>query len=362
MTARAGSKTKELGRKRNRLTSDRFPGQLNDSRDPLLLIDGNGRILWVNSATVQMFPAPARLDEIGDIFPPENIRQILATEEFNTVAVKVSVAEQSALEMMAIVLNVSAGDPDSEIYLVTLRAVGSRALAINQDEEFLITVTHDLKTPLGAIFGYADVLLDTPAGTGMTDKQLDVVTRIRATASRAVEFVRNYQLFAVMQQGNSIQPESKTPQARHSSDVNQIVQMVIDSTWRDDPIAPQLHLDLSKTPCVAAVERVHVERVLANLFTNALKYTPREGQIFMRTWQDNGLAHFSIRNSGSVIPAAELTRIFERFTRASNAKDLAGNGLGLYIVKFILDRVGGSVSVSSGSDDGTTFKVTFPAP
>ena len=110
-------------------------------------------------------------------------------------------------------------------------------------------------------------------------------------------------------------------------------------------------------------DRRALERVLLNLLDNAIKYTPKGGWITIRVGSEGEEILIEIRDTGVGIPSRDLGRIFERFYRVdcSRSPDVGGTGLGLSIVRHLAEAMGGSVSVESEVERGSTFRVRLPA-
>jgi signal transduction histidine kinase len=105
-----------------------------------------------------------------------------------------------------------------------------------------------------------------------------------------------------------------------------------------------------------------MRQVILNLLSNAIKYTPPGGRIEIRMGRENGSLRWSIRDSGIGISPASQKRLFEKFFRAENAQtvDTEGTGLGLYLVRLIVERLGGAVACESEEGRGTLFYFMLP--
>lgn len=321
---------------------------LNKSGDPLLFTRLDGGIIWANQAALSLFEISQNqpFPSIFKLLSEPDARRVLGVKSFESVPVKY---KQSALT--AIVTDVTGAGLDDEAVMIMFKPVSSSSDTA-QKEEWLVTVAHDIKSPLGAIFGYADTLLDTPIGSGLSDVHRHLVTRIRASASRALDLVRNFQhLSAIEIRGVAA---SST-----LIDVNKAVREVLESTWREDSMAPPVNL-ITGEPSLARIDRSHLERVLSNLLTNAIKFSPPDAPVTIKTWAEPQRACISFHNGGKSIPESEIRNLFKRYSRLSNSSDKPGTGLGLYIVQKIVTGVGGNVEVESSVKDGTTFTIRIP--
>ena len=103
-----------------------------------------------------------------------------------------------------------------------------------------------------------------------------------------------------------------------------------------------------------------IRNVLINLISNAIKYSPDDGKVFIRTRKAGNTVSLEIEDQGIGIPDADQKHLFERFFRATNVVNHQGTGLGLNIVKRYLDLMGGEISFTSVENKGTTFRVYLP--
>lgn len=328
---------------------------LENSRDPLVITDGHGTIQWHNRAFLGLALPHRQITELQDFIVSQDVDQITKVQGYRTLAVQLQLKSKRKLPQTLVVLEISNADPDSDLRLIAFLSKSATLEASKERERFLATLTHDLKNPLGSVFGYADVLLDTPAGNGLSTTQRDIIAKIRRTAQRTIEMVRNQQLYS------QIQLSGIASGITHC-DLNAIVRGVIEHTWRDESIGPKLHLDLCKAKAPCLIERTHLERVVSNLFSNALKFTPSNGCIKISTRLRGNFAELVLFNSDSFITKQELKSIFQMYSRTASSEGHPGSGLGLFIVKQLIDLAKGEIKIVSARGKGTTVTVTLLMP
>jgi len=327
---------------------------LESASEPILLIGPQQEVLWCNQSAAQLAQGKLKTRKLlTDLLRAQDVAEIMGTQSYRQFEVQICPSPGLCIPQTAIVIDVSPPDPDSRQVLLILKSDAPAAKSLTQREEFLVNVAHDLKNPLGAIFGYADALLDTASGAGLNEKQRDVIARIRSTALRCVDMVKNYQLLFDLHSPALIN-------AGRPSDLNQIAKSVIEYSWRESNRSPKLSLQLAPEAFWVNVERVPLERIVANLFSNAVRYTPPGECITVQSYQEGAWAVLRVNNSRPVIKAEELPHIFERRVRLSTSEGTAGSGLGLFIVKHIVEAAAGSVLATSDEKNGTTFTVKLP--
>jgi signal transduction histidine kinase len=115
-------------------------------------------------------------------------------------------------------------------------------------------------------------------------------------------------------------------------------------------------------PVVLRFDRERIVQLLTNLIGNALKFTPRGGAVSVRLSEDEVQATIEVRDTGAGIPADELPRVFERFYRGTNTGEAraSGSGLGMAIVRSIVEMHGGEIEISSVVGEGTVVRITLP--
>lgn len=223
----------------------------------------------------------------------------------------------------------------------------------NRERDFLMSVSHDLRTPLTTIRGYAEALdagdiasEDLPKVAGVLNTQADQLSRL----------VEDLMLLGRLEAHQyTLRPESV--------DLSALVTGVADGFA---PQAAACAVSLS-VDAGDAGERVvdpdRIVQVLANLIENALRYTPEMGAITVAVTEDHLGFAVDVHNTGPGIAERDLPRVFDRLYVAERYRALrpSGSGLGLAIVSELTMAMGGTVTCESDIASGTTFRVTFPA-
>ncbi len=217
--------------------------------------------------------------------------------------------------------------------------------------DFVHTVSHDLRSPLTAVLGYAE-LIDRVGP--LTEQQQEFVRRIQASVNSITALVNELLDLGRLEAGFDSRRESV-----------QLESIVTYSLGLFDPIVKDKQLEVSQEvatglPALRA-NPIRIRQMIDNLLGNAIKYTPRGGQVSVTVRAEDRQVIFEVKDTGPGIPRDEQTRIFEKFYRGSNVSGTKGSGLGLAIVKSIVDSYHGRVWVESDSEQGAAFIVVMPA-
>jgi two-component system sensor histidine kinase ChvG len=224
------------------------------------------------------------------------------------------------------------------------------------NRDFISTVMHELKTPLTAIKGAAEVLEQGAADAPKTRAKF--LSNIRFEVDRMIRMVGELNALT------KLDTELSRDKAE-TVDVTACVQGILE---RLEPSFESPHATVSFTP-PAAPARVRavparLEQVFANLLDNALRYTPPTGRVDI-TVDGNpaGAVVIRVRDTGVGISPANLDKVFDRFftTEPKHRRQEHGSGLGLAVVKSIIERHGGRIAAASVRGEGTTFTITLPA-
>jgi signal transduction histidine kinase len=220
--------------------------------------------------------------------------------------------------------------------------------------QFIQNVSHELRTPLAMILGYAELLAAGELGDVEPTQQgpLDIIVQ-RANVLR--DLIGN--ITAILE--NEIREPVWEPVAL--SDL--VSEALTDFQVLADQAGLELQGDLSAQVPFVLGDAEHLHRVVDNLIGNALKFTPTGGTVVVRLASHGGEALFQVTDTGIGIASEHLECIFDRFYQVdgSTRRTHGGCGLGLALVKEIVERHGGAVSVESQPGKGSTFTVTLPA-
>lgn len=215
--------------------------------------------------------------------------------------------------------------------------------------DFVSNVSHEFKTPINAIEGYASLLQDSQ----LTDEQKNAyIDKIIFNTRRLSDLVGNILLLSKV---NNQTISLKDSTFRLDEQVRQSI-LALESKWEKKEIEFDIDLD--------EIEYTGYENLLShvwlNLIDNAVKFSPQNGQIRIRLKQLAGSVTFSIWDNGLSIPEADIGRIFNKFYQGDNSHASEGNGLGLALVRKIVAAAHGTINVTSSEDAGTEFVVALP--
>jgi signal transduction histidine kinase len=215
----------------------------------------------------------------------------------------------------------------------------------------LANVSHDLKTPLTSITGYAQSLVDGTAAAGDHERIGGV---IREEAEHVNRLLADLLYLGQIDAGQLIALRDDVP-------LEAVVERCV---RRMAPAAADRNVnvavDVEPEAILRAVDPEKIERALTNVLDNAVKFTDAGGAISVRGWRDDGAIACSVRNTGPQIAEDDLGRIFDRFFRSDRARRSSqGSGLGLAISRELMALHGGTITAHN-EPDGVTFEVRLP--
>lgn len=224
-----------------------------------------------------------------------------------------------------------------------------------QKDAFLAVLTHDMRSPLTNIHGYAAMLRDHPEFP--PDQRTYMAEIILRNERALLEIVNNILDIEHLESGAPVLLD------RENFDLANLIADVVELS---EAQAQEKKIEVStradSAPLFLNADRQKVARILQNLVSNAIKYTPEEGHVSITVEMNGHHAVVSVEDTGYGIPAEELPHIFDRYSRVAKHRHKAiGTGLGLTIVKSLVEAHGGEISVTSEEGAGSTFTITLPS-
>lgn len=250
-------------------------------------------------------------------------------------------------------------DEIGELAIAFNAMADSLAQAEQKRSEFVANVSHELKTPMTTIAGFADGILDGTIPKDQEDKYLVTIADETRRLSRLVRSMLDM---------SRVESTGEDLTRRREFDISdRIVSTMLSFEARANDKQLDVDLQLPEDPMLVLGDPDAITRVLYNLMDNAVKFAAPGSTLCVSLWKSEGKAYVSVRDHGETIPADDLPFIFDRFHKSDRSRSLDrdGVGLGLYLVKSILDAHGEDIAVTS-RDGETEFVFTLtlakPAP
>lgn len=236
-------------------------------------------------------------------------------------------------------------------------ALAEIQVANRAKSEFLATMSHELRTPLTCVIGMSATLLRWSLGP-LNDKQRGYLQTIHDSGEHLLELINDILDFSQAESGKAV---LNLTEFSLTALAQQSVQMLRETAEKNDI---QLRLNLKIMPqrdrFVADARRI--KEILFSLLSNAIKFTPEEGEVTLRVWVEPNAAIFQVEDSGIGIPSTQQSLLFQKFQQldASYRRSYEGAGLGLALAKQLVDLHRGWIEVSSVEGQGSTFTVEIP--
>ncbi len=221
--------------------------------------------------------------------------------------------------------------------------------------EYVLRVTHDIKGHLAAVQSCLDTVIGEMVGP-LNEKQKDMIGRAHRRTIKGMEFITALLKLTRMKLTGRLDRE------RFSLRQTLLSALALVQN-RADSKSIVLHRDIDPAIDMIDGEAVLIEETITNILLNAVKYTPAGGKVGIEAKQDGAFVQVIITDTGIGIPPADLTRIFEEFYRADNARatERDGTGLGLAFAKQVVERHGGRIWAENNPTGGSTFTFTLPS-
>ena len=340
-----------------RETNARFDAMLSTMIEGVLATDGQGRISISNRAAERMLSLSsgdvvsrdlldiARYPELHTAIRSARDNKATAKAEFETLD-----PDRRRIKARATYLS---SEPEKGVAIV-LRDVTDLHALENMRRDFVANVSHELKTPLASIKAYAETL--RLGAIDDKDKNVQFVTQIETQAELLNLQIQDLLEIARVESGSSAFNIENI-------DINQLCRRSAqDLQAQANQRNVKLLLDVDQHPIIAKAEANGVTTIINNLISNAIHYTPAQGEVIVRTRLNGDRVQIEVTDTGIGISPEQQTRVFERFYRVdkARARDEGGTGLGLAIVKHLTQAFDGQVELESQIGKGSTFRVFLP--
>ncbi len=349
MTKELNEKLREVSTQKNQIETI-----LLHMTDGIIAFNMEGEIILINPAAKELLSIRPEDSTFTDIFKKFkldiNMEKIIYLENWTSTEQRIQVDEKYINVFFAPFKN-EEDRPDGVIAVV--QDITEHVKLDEMRKEFVADVSHELKTPITSIMGYADTLLEGDYDKETQHKFLDVI------ASEARRMARLVTDLLTLSRYDS---ENKNTQ-KEQFDLGELVKKC------QDKLAIEIMKKKHSVDCFVTADvppvyanKYDIERVVLNILTNSIKYTKEGGEIKIYVGFVYNDAYIKIFDNGIGIPEKDLNRIFERFYRVDKARtrEMGGTGLGLSIAKEILDKNGGSIDIKSVVGQGTEVVVRIP--
>ena len=395
MAAKKGTQSSERS---DGLTVQRFVLFLEAAPDAILEVDQSGRIVLANDEAERMFQRP-RAELTGlpiEFLLPERLRgghlanraayarnptrrpmgrglDLMAVrKDGSEFAVDINLSPLAEGHVLCVVRDVSERrEADEKIRTLNqnlerrsaeLAFANEEMLLRNREteranrlkSEFLASMSHELRTPLNTILGFSELLAEESSGA-LNDKQKRFITHIQRDASHLLELINDILDLSKIEAGRLELHIEAFPMAVAVAEVLTSIR----------PLAAAKSLTLDSdldTQLVVHADRVRFKEILYNLFSNAIKFTPSGGRVWIESSREDGSLHLVVGDTGIGISPEDQQPIFESFRQASaTTKGVReGTGLGLAITRKLVEHHGGKIWVESELGQGSRFHFTLP--
>lgn len=323
--------------------------------DGILAFDIEGNIIHKNNAANQLLGLTGKEVTFSEIFDKIdsniNLEKIIYLEDWTSTEEKVSVGEKT-LNLFFAAFKDEEDRPEGAI--VVIQDITEHIKLDSMRTEFVADVSHELKTPITSILGYADTLLEDECDENTSKKFLQ---RISTQANRMSELVSD---LLTLSRYDADMINSR----KEEFDLGDLVKSIYDS------FSFEIDKKNQKAECFVTADVPHViadkagiERVVTNILSNAIKYTPEKGEIKIYVGFVYNDAYIKVIDTGIGIPQEDIEKVFERFYRVDKARtrEMGGTGLGLSIAKEILDKNNSKIDIKSELGKGTEVVIRIPA-
>jgi two-component system, OmpR family, phosphate regulon sensor histidine kinase PhoR len=352
------------------LEKQRDEALLGSMSEGLIAVDKQGKIVLINNVAVQLLELPTPQSLIGsslfDVAKFHTAKDAPLPKMHHPAAITLEKGKANGdvftfhhKDATKILINVNANPVllEGEIAgaIIVLRDVTKEKEIDRMKTEFISLASHQLRTPLSAIKWYTEMLLSADAGK-LNPDQNDFAQNIYDSSERMIELVNSLLNISRIESGRIIVDPKPTDLKELVSGI--IADLKAKTEEHQQTLVISVHRDLPKINLDPRL----IGQVYMNLLTNAIKYTPKGGEISVFISKKGNQVLSQVTDNGYGIPKSQHDKVFQKFFRAENIVKVEtdGTGLGLYLIKAIIESSGGKIWFDSEEGKGTTFWFTLP--
>ncbi|MCF8000436.1 MAG: cell wall metabolism sensor histidine kinase WalK [Halanaerobiales bacterium] len=345
----------ELDKKIDNLVEEKnkLSAILNSMNEGVIATDANKNILMMNPKACDMFNINCEnvegknfINQLRDYKFDEYLSKVLNEENSYSTEMTFKKPEKINLDCnFQTVLDNNGNIIGAVIVLIDVTRIKKLE---EMRKDFVANVSHELKTPLTSIKGYADTIIDNEI------KDYDTIKKFVGVISK--ETTRLNLLINDLLELSELEADYFDLKPENLDGILEKPIRILQSeaSKKDIEIINQFENDLP----LVKMNKPQIENLMINLIDNAIKYTPPKGKIYLRAYDKEGKVYIEVEDTGIGIPKEDQDRIFERFYRVDKArsKEVGGTGIGLSIVKHIVKGHDSEIEVDSKVGEGTTFR------
>ena len=323
--------------------------------DGIMAFDLNGNIIHINSAAITLLGLTGPKNNFNEIFKSidldVNLEKIIYLEDWAKSERKIINVKDKYLKIFFASFKDELERPAGAIVLI--QDITEHVRLDNMRKEFIADVSHELKTPLTSIMGYAETLTNSEYDPEMQEKFLKVIN------NESIRMTKLVNDLLILSKYDNEQIECE----KIEFNLGELVKSCLENLQIEaDKKNQKVECFVTANVPTVKADKDGIERVVLNILSNSIKYTEDGGVIKIYVGFVYNDAYIKIIDNGIGIPEKDLDRIFERFYRVDKARTrkMGGTGLGLSIAKEILDKNNGRIDIKSKVGKGTEVVITIP--
>lgn len=330
-------------------------------KDGVILLNKDKVVVFANEGLYQLFDLKAGLpidlvmEEIVRYFETNDFNESLAKCFTGEVLTLSEVESQGKIfEIFFNNIHVKIDGKDDIHYFILFTDITDAKLLERSKSELVAVASHQLRTPLTAVRGNIEMLIDESYGP-LNEQQRELLSDVDISTARLISMVNDMLDITKIERGN-------LDMVMENVSIKETVNSICaDLSEYAKKRGVTIEVNITEDTNVYG-DKSRVRQVLQNLIDNSIKYSKKPGVLHITKTVEGKFAKITLKDNGLGIPKLEQSKIFNRFYRASNTKHTSssGSGLGLYIVKSIVNQLQGEISFESEQNVGTTFYVSLP--